>query len=295
MNIGVIIIHYGKNEITNDCISSVLMSQFRSKEFQTFIYVLDNDSPEKFDSNKWKNAPNVITITSNSNLGFSGGINCSLKEIQKNKSITHVLLLNNDAKLNVNSLQELIDAELTYGAGLFAPILTNESGFPIELGGKINEFSMFQTGFPYYTNRAFRVEFITGACIFTSIKTLNTIGIWDERFFMYCEDVDYCIRANLLNIPVYIIPNARVIHLVGQASGTLSRLAIYYIHRNRIYLARKYQNIFQYFFFSIYYSVVILLKLVKWTIRKPSLVQWFLLGCIDGFFHRTGKTNRNLN
>ena len=78
-----------------------------------------------------------------------------------------------------------------------------------------------------------------------SPEVFEKIGEFDEGYFMYYEDVDYCLRARAAGIRIVYKPEAVVYHKVGATTGgELSQLSIYYNNRNRFYILQKYRNDF---------------------------------------------------
>lgn len=290
IKIGIIILHYGKVESTDKCLESLS----NIKEPPIEILVIDNCSPEPFRNSKYYNNTFIQKIYSNKNLGFSGGNNLGINFFLK-QNVTHILFLNNDTIVESDFLEKLYECSLNYKIGMFSPVLYDiKTKSPMEFGGELDSFKMYFYELPNVPNQDATVSFLCGGCILYSMETFKKVGYWDEQFFMYSEDMDYCIRANRIHVPLIICTKAKVYHEKGGASGGLAPFAIYYIHRNRILLARKYHFHWRWFLFLIYYTNIILVKVIKWFFRQRELCKWFWLGFWDGLCGKKGRSERNI-
>ncbi|MCB1192939.1 MAG: glycosyltransferase family 2 protein [Leptospiraceae bacterium] len=286
VKIGIIVLHYGKVELTDRCITSLL--NVNEPPFE--ILVVDNKSPESFQNSIYDKDKSIHKIYSESNLGFSGGNNLGIKFFLQQEGFTHILFLNNDTIVDKKFLDVLYRASLEFEIGIFAPVLFNpETSQPNEFGGELDSFKMYFYELTKPPAENSKVTFLCGGCLFYSIKTFFKLGFWDEQFFMYSEDMDYSIRANKLEIPLVVCPKAIVYHKKGGSSGGLAPFAIYYIHRNRVLLAKKHHSKIKIILFLLYYTWIILLKMLKWFFQKRELSKWFWFGYIDGLQKKRRK------
>lgn len=284
--IGIIILHFGKASYTHNCIRSILQSKY--KNFQ--ILVIDNCNPEAFE----KEFPeaNLTIYRTEENLGFAKAMNLGLQIFLK-QDIDYFLLLNNDTILMLNTLDAFLTAATSNGNAIFAPIIFKmNTDIPIEFGGELNFFSMYFKDLKSVPKIMQKVSYVTGACLFFSRQTFEIMGFIPEQYFMYSEDMDYCIIASRNQIPIFILPSAIIFHEKGAASGGLSPFTIYYIHRNRFLLGRKYHRGIKYISFFIFYNFLMLGKSLKWFFRKPKFVKWFWYGFIDALQGLSGKSKR---
>ena len=82
-----------------------------------------------------------------------------------------------------------------------------------------------------------QVSFITFCCVLLPRAVIEKVGYLDETLFMYCEDVDYCIRLAQAGVPMWFLPDAVIHHKAGGSAGGM--LSVYYITRNTLYLTCK--------------------------------------------------------
>ena len=93
----------------------------------------------------------------------------------------------------------------------------------------------------YQNNK--QVDFITGAGMMVRAEVFNQVGLFDERYFLYLEDVDLCFRAKIKGIKVTYIPNAVMYHKNAQSTGLGSSLQDYFLTRNRMVFAHKFLSL----------------------------------------------------
>ncbi len=177
--------------------------------------------------------PRVRLIASEQNLGFVRGNNLALQESHGD----YVLLLNPDAELQdgaLSTLQTFLDEHPQ--AGAVGPHLVYEDGslqhsafkFPTLLQTYFDFFpwparllqSRLNGRFPRtaYAGQPFPVDFVLGASLLIRRSAMDQIGLLDERYFMYCEEMDWCKRLWKEGWEVWCQPGATVIHREAQSS-----------------------------------------------------------------------------
>ena len=90
-----------------------------------------------------------------------------------------------------------------------------------------------------------QVSFITFCCVLLPRAVIERVGLLNEQLFMYCEDVDYCLRLTDAGIPLWYIPQAKLWHKAGGSGG--GALSMYYITRNTLHLRCKHVGVLQKF------------------------------------------------
>lgn len=156
------------------------------------------------------------------NLGFAGGNNIGIKQAL-NKKVDYVLLLNNDMVVDKNFLKELIKVgESDEEIGILGPI-----------GGKINW--LYTKGIHVIRNN----DYITGACMLVKLEVIKKIGLMHEDYFLYFEDVDWCIKAHKAGYKCVLVPSSKIWHKVSSSANAESFSYIYYHFRNGLLLAKR--------------------------------------------------------
>ncbi len=207
-------------------IGNLLDSISKSKDKLTKeIIVVDNASQD--DTLKviarHPSQPRLITLSSN--LGFSKGVNRGIKQ----STGDYILLLNPDTQIIGNCLQTMVDfARSVSPLGAVAPRLLDPSGvpqasafhFPSIKNAIKRDFFNVKSAFGKYlpTQNKDRLEVAVMAALLIPRSTLDTVGLLDERFFLYYEDVEFCRRLWRHRLPIYYLKSAKVKHVHG-ASG----------------------------------------------------------------------------
>ena len=102
--------------------------------------------------------------------------------------------------------------------------------------GKVKHLGGHKKDGPEFAEKK-QVSFITFCCVLLPRAVIEKVGYLDETLFMYCEDVDYCIRLAQEGVPMWFLPDAVIHHKAGGSAGGM--LSVYYITRNTLYLTCK--------------------------------------------------------
>lgn len=192
------------------------------------IIVVDNYPVDKGAEMAQKHSLKPVVIRNKENVGFSKAINQGIKE----SSGKYILIINPDTRVKTKALRLLFDfAEKHSVLGAVVPKLVDADGktqpsiykFPTILNalkyyflGCKNCFNKYYPG-----NKTTKVDVAVMAAFMVPRTTLNQVGMLDERFFLYYEDIEYCRRLRKSKLPVYYLPEAKVMHIHG-ASGNFS-------------------------------------------------------------------------
>ena len=213
MKIAVIILHFGLVETTRLCLENL-----RSK-IKDHKLILVNNSEDDI-TQLTKIIKNTVLIDNHKNLGFAKGVNLALTKGLKDKEIGAFFLLNNDAHLTYGSLSQLtLVLNKIPSAGIVTPILHHRAGY--DWGGKLSNW----TGLVKHKNWDNKpktiqpAQHVAAAAMLIRRKLIDKIGLFDERFFLYCEDLDFCLRAYDALFTVHITPGVEVEHAVSEGSS----------------------------------------------------------------------------
>jgi len=195
------------------------------------VIVVDNASSD--DSASTVRDLDVHVIEAGSNGGFASGCNLGAAA----GTSRHVLFLNPDARIDLESIQVLARAASGDDNGASAPRIVSSSG---ELEYSQRRFpkvvSTYAQGL--YLHRLFRhaawtdevvrddafyarpqsPDWVSGACLLVERSVFEQVGGWDERFFMYSEDTDLCRRIRAAGYDIRFDPSATAAHIGGQSS-----------------------------------------------------------------------------
>jgi hypothetical protein len=234
--ISVIVLNYNGKGFLDGCLSSLASQTYSDFE----VIVVDNGSRDGSPEYIEENYPWVRLAKNDENLGFAGGTNVGIRAAKGEFVIT----LNNDSRADSRFIEELIkpmaDPEVGVCAAkmLFPDGRINSAGICISRSGAAWDRGMFEPDRGQYEF----VEEVFGACAGAALyrrEMLDEIGLFDEDFFLYLEDVDLAFRARLAGWKCLYVPGARVIHHHGGTAGVGSDLAVYYGNRNIVWYPIK--------------------------------------------------------
>jgi GT2 family glycosyltransferase len=254
-SVQIIILNWNGYELTRECLLSLAAVDYGNFR----ITVVDNASSDGSYEKLVGEFPEIEFVRSEVNLGFAGGNNLGINFARTNYDPDFFLLLNNDTTVDPRFLTHLVTS---FHAGPDVGIAGNKIfyyGDPQRIwfaGGVFDK----QLGDGYHRGEGEidlgqfdepeNVDFITGCCLMMSRQLVNAIGILDERFFAYCEDLDYSLRAAESGFVCRYVPASVIYHKVSSSFklqksdkiGKRSALAYYLNVRNRIFIFRKHRK-----------------------------------------------------
>jgi GT2 family glycosyltransferase len=254
--IAIIIINWNTYQLTFNCLKSLEASNYKNKT----IFFVDNGSNDGSGDKIALEFPEINYIKNEKNEGFTGANNKALNVILK-QSFDYVLLLNNDTEVEPDFLS-LLAASMDSDKNLAAtqPLILD---FPNKntiwnAGGSFNIFFGLSTtrykGLIYKPKLKIEkfTEWISGCCILVKITVIKEVGLLDNRFFAYFEDVDWSIRMTNQGYKLGVVPKSIIYHHTSGSTkknntsneGNLSPYAHYLNVRNHIYLIKKHTSFF---------------------------------------------------
>jgi N-acetylglucosaminyl-diphospho-decaprenol L-rhamnosyltransferase len=224
-----LIVSYNTAGDLERCLDSLLQAPPRASHE---IVVIDNASRDTSAAAVKARQARVRLIPLDVNVGFARANNIGFRQTQSEL----VLLLNSDTIVPPGAIDRLIRAmrELP-GAAIVGPRLVNGTGDAelsfgrmmgpfAELRQKILTRAASRVRIEDMTSRGREVDWVSGACLLVRRADAEAAGLLDERYFMYCEDVDFCEAVRRRGGRVYFTPATEVIHLGGR-SGHANRAA----------------------------------------------------------------------
>ncbi len=254
------------------------------------LVVVDNGSSDGSTEAIATAFPQATQLINAANLGFAGGMNVGLRHALAHGA-DYVFLANNDTTLAPDTIDLLVRAAEDHGAALVAPAIYYAAA-PEQiwwLGGMLRplllEVRRFETP-PMAV--AFPADFITGCGMLASRAALERVGLFDERFFMYYEDSDYCLRAYRAGLKVLVEPRAAMYHKVAQSSGgSDSPNERYQMARSSVQYFRKHARLWQWPLIGPYRTGSALRQLWRLVRRRRfAAVRAYLRGLRDGVLSR---------
>jgi len=229
-DLSVIILNYNSKEYLAKCLLSIKKSNF--KKHQIKIYIADNNSSDSsFVDAKKIVSPNFTFIQIGKNIGFAAGNNFALKSIDTNSR--YVLFLNPDTIVEPDTFSgmiEFLDQHPHIEAATCNIILalTGKTqpechrDFPTPLSALLH--------FSGISNRQYFMEYLdytkpvqinscVGAFFMIRKDIGDKLGWWNEKYFFYGEDLDFCYKLKQNNFQLYFVPSYQVTHFQGISSG----------------------------------------------------------------------------
>ncbi len=239
-----VVLNWNKAEQSAACVASLLRQQYPALR----IIVVDNgssrDSLAPLDQLDGK----ILLLKNETNLGFTGGVNTGMRQAMADGA-DYVWLVNNDAEPAADALRKLITvAEADTRIGLASPVILNaDAADEIEFCGGIRDGTQFHATDDLATYQSWREEspdllWLVGTALLLRRRLVETIGLFDERFFAYWEDNDYSVRSTKAHFHNVIVPDAVVRHWSGNPRSepaTKPPHYYYYMARNELLFVRK--------------------------------------------------------
>lgn len=224
---------------------------------------MDNGSDAGFAAPLASEFPEVEVLSLPDNLGYAGGCNAGIVWARRTGA-EYVLLLNDDATIAADALTALATrAAVEESPVLVAPKIMNSRRDDTiwSAGGYIRrpwlKADHFGEGQPADShNEPREVEWASGCALFFPLALVDAIGPMDDRYFLYLEDVEWCLRAHARGFRVLYEPTAVVRHEVSAATGQLdTRIKRYYSYRNYYLLAFQHSGVFGRAWFACHFGI----------------------------------------
>lgn len=305
----VVIVNYRTAELTIDCLYS-LVSEIKALP-GTKVVVSDNASGDDsipkiqaiIDQEKWGDWVSLIPLDRNGGYGF--GNNAVIRPVLESQNIPpYFLLLNPDTIVRSGALTKLVEfMEKNPDVGIAGSRLEDPDGTPqrsafrfhsllgeldggLRLGlvSKLLEKSVVA---PPVSETSCQTDWVAGASMIVRRTVFETIGFIDENYFMYYEEMDFCLQAKKAGWNCWYVPESRVVHLVGQSSGInntkspTKRLPKYWFDSRRYYFTKNYGQLY-----AGVTDIIWILSFITWRVRRqlqnkpdsdpPQLLQDFI-------------------
>jgi N-acetylglucosaminyl-diphospho-decaprenol L-rhamnosyltransferase len=233
MKLSVIIVSYNTSRLLQHCLES-LVNNACSHDLE--IFVVDNASADDSVAMVREHFPQVKLIANQKNMGFAAANN----QVYNEFTGSYLILLNPDARIQPGAIDCAVEFMAGHPeVGICGGRLLNANGqlepsarrFPnsyfkfLIISGLSDKFSaskfFSQADYKYFDHRtAIEVEWVPGTFSLIRRDMLEEIGFFDERFYLYYEETDLCLRARRAGWKVYFFPGAEVIHIGGASSKT---------------------------------------------------------------------------
>ncbi len=281
IDLSIIIVSYNNKEKLRVTLDAVYKSKTK---YSYEVIVVDNDSKDNSVEMVENQFPTAKVIR-NANNGFSKGNNVGLDASEGEV----ILFLNPDTAVEENVIEECLtkiqsDSEI----GFLTCRLVKEDGLP-DLAARrsfpnpVNALArftyldkIFPTKFGGYNMRAVsdqsehQVDAMAGAFMMVRREVLEKIGQWDEEFFMYGEDIEYCYRAKQAGYKNIYFPKVTTRHFKGQSSKKTPYFSLYHFHNAMwIFYRKHYKSKYPFF--------------VNWMVWSGIWLRFYALVVVNKF------------
>ena len=248
MDLSIIIVNWNTRDMLAGCLKSIFET-VDDLEFE--VIVVDNASSDGSTTMVRQRFPQVRLIANDRNVGFASANNQGVRW----STGLHVLLLNPDTVSLSGALQTLVAFLQSHeDTGAIGPMILNSDG---TLQSSVNPMPTLWREFwrlmrldqflpqsiyheeEWGTAVAHKVEVIQGNCLLVRRKAFAQVGLLDEEYFMYTEEVDLCYRLLKAGWSLYWVPMANVVHYGGQSTRQVAREMFIELYRSKVLFFRK--------------------------------------------------------
>ncbi len=302
-DVGVAVVSYNTRDLLRACLESIVYSPFHqvigavpgppahdpgpaqvyngSRPVWCEVTVVDNASSDGSPEMVREAFPEVRLIALERNVGFAAATNLALR----GSGARYALLLNPDAALVGDALVRLVEfMDSNSHVAAVGPRLVYPDGrrqhaafrFPGLIQILLDLFPVHWRLLESRLNGRYRpsntphpIDHPLGACMLVRREALDQVGLLDEDFFMYCEEVDWCLRARRQGWDIYHLPQATVVHHGGQSTRQHSHAMLVQLYASRFRLYQKHYPAW----FRIAASVLTCLGMLAEMARVRRMVQ----------------------
>lgn len=314
----VVIVNYRTPSLTIDCLRS-LQAEIQALP-DTHVVVADNASGDRspeliaaaIQAEGWSDWVSFIPLDHNG--GYAYGNNAIIRPaLQSPQPPPYFLLLNPDTIVRPGAIKTLLQfMEQHPQAGLAGSRLENPDGTPqqsafrfhtiwseLDFGLRLGVVSKILSNWaaaPPVPSSICQTDWVAGASVIVRREVFEAIGLLDEAYFMYYEEMDFCLQAKNAGWSCWYVPESRVVHLVGQSSGVTDtkippkRRPQYWFDSRRRYFLKNYGWLYAAIADTLWAS-----SFALWRVRRifqgkpdsdpPKLLSDFLLNSV--FFKGT--------
>ena len=290
------VLTWNEYDDTKTCLKSLAAQTYAPLE----VILVDNNSTDGSIDRLRAEFPDVTIVENDRNLGFSRAQNEAI-ERGLARDADYLWVLNNDIVLPPTVLERLVaEIEAAPSIGMITPMIMDgeETWFSY---GQVNRRSGHINAGPLARlrrrlsrrdadDRFIENDYAPLCCLLVSADVFRTVGLFPDPYFIYTEDVEFCLRAREAGFRVVTDSGLTVDHAASSSSGgDQNPLTNYYVARNRWLLQRRTESIRMHRFlptYALWFWKRAALALLK---RRPDGARALIEGTIDGTRNRTGK------
>lgn len=280
--IGVVTVLYNSASVLEDFYTSLNAQTY--KDFS--VYCVDNASVDDSVARCATQGARYIILANDKNLGVAAGNNQGIRAAVAD-GCEYVLLLNNDVVFGEDMFQQLLDGlhhnhcsmttPLAYYHDRPSVIWAAGGFFQPWAGYRCLHYSDGDIDTGQYVKAA-QVAYTPTCCVLIRRELFASVGLMDERYFVYWDDTDFMLRAWKLGKKLYLLPQTKLWHKVSSLVGTESPFRTKYVYRNHgLYVHKHVSPLFAYFISGFYFAVFYLMAFFRkltWEQAKTRIAHW---------------------
>jgi hypothetical protein len=291
--VGIVILNWNKAEETIACLESLSNLSYPNYK----LILVDNCSTDDSVNKFREYDPNLEILETSENLGYAEGNNVGIRHVLMFHP-DYIFVLNNDVRVAADTIDYLvIEAERNQTAAFLGPKIYHleepqtiqSAGVELDFLWRSQQRGLDQVDNGIY-NSVEEVDCVIGAAVLIRIEFIDSIGLLDPDYFLYREDIDWCLRAKGLGYQVLFVPRAKAWHRGHKVRESELPRITYYLSRNSLMLISRHQGglfrctmlLMRYIFTAISWTVK-----PKWRnkkIKRNALIK----GITDYFQGRVG-------
>jgi hypothetical protein len=267
--VSIIVLNYNGREDTLACLRSLEHLTYSNVQ----VIMVDNASGDGTAEAVRASHPDVVVIETGANLGFTGGNNVGIRRALEDGA-DYIMLLNNDTIVAPDCIDVMVEVmENDPAVGVTGPMIYYYSAPETiwSAGGEIdwsrgttrmigvNEEDKSQYGLSPRP-----VDFVTGCALLVQRDVWEKVGLLDDKFFMYYEETEWCVRAARAGYKIMLVPGAMLWHKISIEARATSPRTYYYMTRNRLLFLHRTQAGYRTWAYTIFEYVRTYLS---WTLR----------------------------
>lgn len=234
--INIFILNWNSAKATACLMATISQSKFRNFRV-LLIHNASNDEDEIISIFKqYQNELEMHLIINSTNYGYAGGNNRGLEYLQSNDLEGDLLILNPDITLELNTIGHLIDAKQQTNAGAVMVRTFDDKGAHLYDRIELNDFKQ---NFKYSSSHICDSDYAAGSCLLLDRNTINNIGLFDDAYFMYWEEVDLSLRIKKYGRRIISVTNTFITRKTNPYDRSVG--SIFYLVRNSFLLKKRFQ------------------------------------------------------
>jgi len=233
----------------------------------------------------------LVFIQTGENLGFASGNNVGIRYALAKDDFDSIVLLNNDTVIGKDSISKLFETKENYGDNAMyggriyyyydMNKIWYDGGHFNKWLGRATHINMRKRNIPI--KPVLEVNFITFCFVLLPKHIIKEIGLLDESYFMYVEDLDYSYKVWKKGYKLYHVSSSQIWHKTGtRIGGELTYWGAYWYYRNNLVFRKKLKGMEKISSIA-FYLATRLIAFIRWLFKKPFMIKPMLKGILDGF------------